>query len=152
MVSYNIFTSCVYVLYSIFKEERPDFRYNKVSTSANLWEIDLAKFLLCIWNANLIIVMVTREIAGSCGVFWMKEVFLNIKIIKSSRKCNEFHYTNSVSLQGAITLYRHNKISWKCRHLQEQIQIFTLIWKMYGVLLLALRLSTVATTFQMALV
>ena len=93
MVSYNIFISCIYALYSIFKDEIPDFMYNKVSTSANVRE------------------MVTQTTAGFCGLFWIKEVFLNTKIIKSSRKCNDFHYANSVSLQGAITLYRYNKIN-----------------------------------------
>ena len=39
MVSYNIFISCTYALYSIFKDEMPDFRYNKVSTSANVREL-----------------------------------------------------------------------------------------------------------------
>ena len=65
MVSYNILISSFYVIYSIFKEERPDFRYNKVSMSVNLQEISLTKFCLYILNANVILVIVTQEIAGS---------------------------------------------------------------------------------------
>ena len=65
MVSYNILISSVYALYSIFKEEIPDFRYNKVSTSVNLQEITLTKFRLYVLNANVIMVTVTKEIAGS---------------------------------------------------------------------------------------
>ena len=141
-----------YALYSIFKEERSVLRYNKVSTSINLRKICLTKFLLYIWNDSLIVVMVTQEIAGSCDLFWINEIFLNTKINKNSRKCREFHYTNSISLQGAIILHRRDKISWKYCYLKEQIQTFTLTWKMNGVLFFALRNSTVATTFQMTLV
>ena len=41
MVPYNIFISCIYALYSIFKDEISDFKYKNVSTSANLRETDL---------------------------------------------------------------------------------------------------------------
>ena len=65
MVSYNILILSVYVLSSIFKENKPDFRYNKVSASVSLQEISLIKFLLYILNANVIVLMMTQEIAGS---------------------------------------------------------------------------------------
>ena len=55
----------VYVLSSIFKENKPDFRYNKVSMSVSLQEISLIKFFLYILNANVIVLMMTQEIAGS---------------------------------------------------------------------------------------
>ena len=69
MASYNILIASVYVLYNIFKEKRPDFRYNKDLTLVNLWEISLIEFLLYIWNADLIVVMVTQNISVSCGLF-----------------------------------------------------------------------------------
>ena len=53
MVSYDILILSVYALYSIFNAERLEFRYNTVSSSVNLREISLTKFLLYIWNANI---------------------------------------------------------------------------------------------------
>ena len=55
MVSSDILILSVYALYSIFKEERLEFRYNTVSTSVNLGEISLTKFLLYTWNANTVV-------------------------------------------------------------------------------------------------
>ena len=132
MASYNILISSVDALYSIFKEEKPDFSYNKVSTAVNLREISLIKFLLYIWNTNLFVVILTQGIAGWFlrSIVDEKDVFLNTKMIKNSRKCREFDYTNRISLQGAITLYIRDKTRWMYHHLKEELQTFTLICKM----------------------
>ena len=69
-----------------------------------LREISLTKMFLYIWNTNLIVVMMTQEIAGSCGLFWINELLFEYQNDQKSQKCREFHYTNSIYLQGVITV------------------------------------------------
>ena len=138
--------------YSIFKEEWLEFRYNTVSTSVSLGEISLTRFLLYIWNANIIGLTLTYETAGSCGLFWIKLLYFLIpklsKIVENVATSTTQIYILTKGNNFEQTGYNKMKVS---SIEGTNIDVYSDM-KNIRVLFSALRNYTVATTLQMALV